>query len=160
MQQTAQDLLDDSKWVGQYTDAPSAIGDKTELMTTAEDLLQSVTDPSIKATEFMSYVEKLSTGEVRPQAQSGVDLSETWADEYEYQFGPTTGSSDWAQQYAAQNDLEGYGTQQSAAKEEFWQNLQHEWERLAQEESESHPWLTEGQSAVDQVKMDFRFGFE
>jgi peroxin-5 len=124
-------------------------------MQTADGLIKSVSDPTIKATDFMKYVEKLSSGEVKLNSSNGQDqdASLQWADEYDFQFGTTDASSDWANSFAGQEDLgPGPSAQQTTnAKADFWQNLEEEWERLAQEDAAAHPWLAERTSELNQA---------
>lgn len=123
----AQDLLDDTKWADTFDQTS-----KTELMSTAEEFIQSINDPTIKATEFMSFVEKLSTGEVT-QPSSSVDQ---WVSEFE-----SAPASKWAEQFKSQPSIDSENMT-APEREEFWSQLQREWE-VAASESSLHPWLNE-----------------
>lgn len=139
---SAKDLLEDSKWTEEY-DQQS----KTELMTTAEEFIQSIKDPTIKATDFMSFVEKLSTGETTIGTTNRQDIADSWVGEYEAQasgaIGPLTDDA-WAREYTDSDDMN------PSEREEFWQRLQGEWDKAA-EESGLHPWLSEASQQFDQV---------
>ncbi|ODN04346.1 Peroxisomal targeting signal 1 receptor [Orchesella cincta] len=132
----AKDLLEDSKWTHEY-DQQS----KTELMTTAEEFLSSITDPQIKATEFMTFVEKLSTGETSlTQSDRQESRLNNWLNEYETEAAGTS-SEIWSQEFGSAVD----GDSESMTpneRQEFWQKLQNEWDKVA-EESGHHPWLSD-----------------
>lgn len=121
----ARDLLDDSRWVTEFS--TNEVDDMLELRATARELLNTVQDPDLKATEFMSYVEQLS-GPLEDNKET--DKAEKWVAEYA-------------------NDPERYFGED--VKDDFWGNMQEEWDRLAREEGDSHPWLS-GTSTLDQVQ--------
>ncbi|CAL8110381.1 unnamed protein product [Orchesella dallaii] len=112
----AKELLQDSKWT--HEDDHQS---KTELMTTAEEFLSSVTDPQIKATEFLTFVDKLSTGRSSFDQHEREDLT----------------LSNWLSEYAVDADSE---TMTANERQEFWQKLQKEWEKVL-DKSESQSWL-------------------
>ncbi len=139
---SAKDLLEDSKWTEEY-----AQKSKTELMATAEDFIQSINDPAIKATDFMSFVEKLSTGEKTINGTSRVDIVDGWVRDYKAHVSGTSVSETddaWAREYTDSDDMN------PSEREEFWQRLQGEWDKAA-EESGLHPWLSEASQQFDQV---------
>lgn len=133
----AKELLDDSKWVGEF-DQES----KTELMSTAENFINSMSDPSIKATEFMSFVEKLSTGEAT-LADHSQEPAERWTSEYEARAIPA--DEIWAHEFATGNMDVDSDKMNPTERMEFWQKLQTEWDRAAGETG-LHPWLSESDS--------------
>ncbi|CAG7834670.1 unnamed protein product [Allacma fusca] len=144
---TARELLDDSKWADDFVAT-----EKTELMSTADELLQSVADPTLKATDFMKFVEKLSTGEVdfADQATAKPDLANIWASEYQSDLNPEiTNPKEWAEEFAAGGFM-GAPSGMQDDKEDFWLKLQEEWDRLAQDDSANHPWLTDNSPQLDQ----------
>jgi hypothetical protein len=152
---SAKDLLNDSKWVAELDESigisntPAPL-EKTELMATAEEFLKSVSDPTIKATEFMSYVEKLSTGEIDTDGKSSEHRSSEWATEYSNLHN----SEDviWSDDFVTgtgDNIAAAAGT----AREDVWQKLNDEWERVAQE-TPVHPWLSKSDSKITGVRIN------
>lgn len=161
-QPSARDLLNDSNWALQYDPSHDAIGaghlEKTELMLTASEFLKSVSDPKIKATEFMNYVEKLSSGEIGADGQRTEARSEQWASEYENEISAAEmqarRNGSWAEEYVTGNGAVGGAGIQEGVNENFWQKLNNEWENMAKDDLITHPWLS-GPSAskVNEVSI-------
>lgn len=135
----AKDLLDDTKWANEYEN-------KTELMTTAEEFIQSINDPTIKATDFMSFVEKLSTGDIAVDNKSEQnEMAGQWAGEFLAETGTSTDGA-WVGEYegAAVLNVDSENLNPTE-RQAFWQKLQNEWDRAAEESGYQHPWLSESQ---------------
>jgi len=130
---TAQELLDETKWK-----LNEELAQKTELQTVAGDLLQSVSDPKLNATDFMKFVEKLSTGE-NTLENPNVD-AEKWAQEY--------ATSSFRNQASRNGDS---SLNSNLESQEYWKKLETEWERLTAEVDAAHPWLQEPQSLSSKV---------
>ncbi|XP_021956085.1 peroxisomal targeting signal 1 receptor isoform X2 [Folsomia candida] len=160
-QASARDLLDDSRWLSQYESDNNLNTnelEKTELMITAEEFIKSVSDPKIKATEFMNFVEKLSTGEIGADGQHADARSQQWASEYENEVSDAEmqarRNGDWADEYVTGNGGTA-GSAASDAKQEFWHKLNDEWEKLARDDSANHPWLVE--PSASKVNEPYQF---
>lgn len=152
MHHSAKEMLESTKWGTEFEQH-----NKTELMATAEEFLNSMSDPTIKATEFMKFVEKLSTGETSVQEtrnESQPNLADAWANEFEAQapISSTSRSDKWTDEFV----VEGGSNIDSEAlndneKQEFWQKLESEWDRISEESGYQHPWLSGAAQQFEQV---------
>lgn len=153
-QQSAKDLLDDAKWANEFSSNKdeTSLLEKTELMATAKEFLKSVSDPKIKATEFMGFVEKLSTGEIGADGKKAETRSADWVSEFERNLTENRGDLNWADEFVSGEGAVG-GVQSTEGKEEFWQQLTDEWEKLAAEDTISHPWLSKAVDKLYEVRQ-------
>ncbi|XP_042872405.1 peroxisomal targeting signal 1 receptor-like isoform X1 [Penaeus japonicus] len=161
-----------SKWLEEYNPQ-----EDSELARTANELLGTVDDPKFSNTEFMKFIRKLgegSKGEVTKDwteeflsANGARASAESWSTEFTkgQQQRQQQPHDRWAEEFAQAQRL---GTLEhvnvdsenmsSEEREDFWQNLKEEWEKMAREDDlEEHPWLSEFNSSSLEPFKDYKF---
>lgn len=103
---------EEEKWVSEFEQQKGA-----GLTSVAKEMVESIKDPDMQATEFMSFVQKLASGEVTIDADSAVAPGN---------------SKEWAEEFAGQ---EGAGPNGG-----YWDRLEKEWQEASRDD---HPWLSE-----------------
>ncbi|KAK8737694.1 hypothetical protein OTU49_004197 [Cherax quadricarinatus] len=157
-----------SKWVEEYNPQ-----EDSELARTANELLGTVDDPKFSNTEFMSFIKILGEG-------AKTDTNKDWSEEFLTSNSKEAGSlaeswsaefikerrqphERWGEEFAKQlgsldNMTIDSETMSTKEKEDFWQNLQDEWEKMAREdELTEHPWLSEFNSTAFEPFKNYQF---
>ncbi|XP_069164338.1 peroxisomal targeting signal 1 receptor-like [Procambarus clarkii] len=157
-----------SKWVEEYNPQ-----EDSELARTANELLGTVDDPKFSNTEFMSFIKKLGEGAksdvnkdwseefLTSNAKDAGNLSESWSAEFikERQQPHERWGEEFAKQLGSLDKMTiDSETMSSKEKEDFWQSLQDEWEKMAREdELIEHPWLSEFNSTAFEPFKNYQF---
>ncbi|XP_059143327.1 peroxisomal targeting signal 1 receptor-like [Physella acuta] len=143
------DLLDDTKWVDDFTKQT----DETELKNTAKALLESIDDPQITESEFMKFVKKIGDGEISIQGNKVIEktpeqLTDEWVQDFtsSQASGGKSLTEKWEEEFA-----EFSSAAQSQSDTEFWDKLQKQWETV----DDGHPWLTEYESSKAFKEYEF-----
>ncbi|XP_071529417.1 peroxisomal targeting signal 1 receptor-like [Panulirus ornatus] len=157
-----------SKWLEEYNPQ-----EDSELARTANELLGTVDDPKFSNTEFMKFIKKLGEGAktdgnkdwseefLTSNAKGAGSLAESWSTEF--MKGHQQPHEQWGEEFTKQlgsldNVTINSESMSSKEKEDFWQSLQDEWEKMAREdELEEHPWLSEFKSASLDPYKDYQF---
>ncbi|XP_059814416.1 peroxisomal biogenesis factor 5 [Hypanus sabinus] len=144
-------LISPAKWAQEYleqTDEKLWLGEavagegqnwsrefqtEDELRQAANDFLEKVDDPKLEKSEFLRFVRQIGDGEVSfgDAAASQAAKAEEWVDEY-VTAPSVPGEADFRNAKAAvESDVD------------FWDKLQAEWERMAERDAETHPWISD-----------------
>lgn len=134
-QEFYQDLLDDSNWSEEFQSTKNS---QSDLQTTANGLLGSVTDPKINSSEFMKFVKKLGDGEITIQDNKVVNKTaaqqtDDWVQDFRTAEGAKSLVDRWEEEFSD------FTSGHSDA--EFWDKLQQHWQDV--DSNQGHPWLTE-----------------
>lgn len=103
-------MTEEERWVEEFQQRERSVDE------VARELVNTVQDPDIQATEFMDFVKKLGSGELKMEDGKVVV---TAAD-----------SKDWASEF-----------ERNQQQENFWDRMESEWQEMARQEQ--HPWLSE-----------------
>lgn len=95
---------EEEKWVQEF-EGQSQQQQQRSLASVAKEMTETVTDPEIRATEFMDFIKKVSTGEA---VFEGDQREDGWTEEF----------------------LEG-----ESRSKGFWDNMEKEWQDMAQQEA-------------------------
>lgn len=168
------DIIDDTsrgeatKWLEEYNPQ-----EDSELAKTANELLGTVDDPKFSDSEFMKFIKKIGEGTKIDNSKDGVEdlqvsngqvtrsMSESWSAEFmKEQQQP---HQQWGEEFAKQLGMPGSWdvdseSMTSKERENFWESLQEEWEKMAKEDDlVEHPWLTDFTSTTFQPYKDYQF---
>eukprot|EP00048_Salpingoeca_helianthica_P008038 m.117768 g.117768 ORF g.117768 m.117768 type:complete len:597 (-) comp14498_c0_seq7:39-1829(-) len=130
-------------WAEEFLQAEET-SEQVALARTAEALLAQTRDPKLQQSEFMKFVRKLGTGEMRLEGNNLVpgarDAAEDWADEFATQHGDGGEQAAWAEAMAARMDQAGLWADQfdgpqdafsAPSADEFEQQWQDSWTAAA-----------------------------
>lgn len=156
----------DSHWdsLTSHIENPVGLRDKDLLAQTAGEIVDSLSDPKFAQSEFLQFMKKVSNGEekLEPPGEAAKTTAafgnSNWADEFVSGAAQkTTPDEDWATEFAGrpQPDLaeqwsreftgesaEVFRSDAPVASDDFWSQLQQDWEKAA-EENPSLGWLKE-----------------
>lgn len=132
-------------WAEEFLQAEET-SEQEALARTAEALLAQTRDPKLQQSEFMKFVRKLGTGEMRLEGNNLVpgarDAAEDWADEFATQHDDGGEQAAWAEAMAARMDQAGLWADQfdgpqdafvrsAPSADEFEQQWQDSWTAAA-----------------------------
>ncbi|GIY16582.1 peroxisomal targeting signal 1 receptor [Caerostris darwini] len=156
------DSLDNS-WADEYITTSEqdlrnlAVGnDWTQTSDVATSLVESVTDPKITESKFMKFIQKVSEQEINldeiQNNSTNFAVQDIWSEDFASPWPCNVAEGlDVAWHSTAQENREFKTfTQTEDEKQEeqkcdadFWDNLQKEWEKMAKDETNDHPWLND-----------------
>jgi peroxin-5 len=144
------------QWASEFVDkeeqqqhmwAEEFVRQREDLQATARDLVEStINNPQLSGTKFMDFVRGLGDGSIDLDAADNEELLESvtdrlskiWANEFEEERAAATAQVD----NRVEQDVD------------VFDKLHNEWEKLAEEDKQGHPWLDEYDSLW---KKDYQF---
>uniref|UniRef100_A0A2R5LN57 Peroxisomal targeting signal 1 receptor n=1 Tax=Ornithodoros turicata TaxID=34597 RepID=A0A2R5LN57_9ACAR len=151
-----------TSWAEEFATAKPADG----LVDVADQLLNSVHDDALMESEFMQFVKKLRDGtSTLESTQNDHTLAGGWTEEFARDFPQGQSSQDattvqhnataaeWAEGFLAEQQHE------KGSDIDFWANLQKEWDSMAKESPNDHPWLSEYET-LSETYREYKFAEE
>uniref|UniRef100_A0A1B0D499 Uncharacterized protein n=1 Tax=Phlebotomus papatasi TaxID=29031 RepID=A0A1B0D499_PHLPP len=130
---------------------PSA-EDQDELRRAADELLRTMGNDSdpFQYSEFVDFMKS-----VKEDPTVLGEQGEKVAEDFQHPDDPqATASGDWVKDYA--DKMKEEADKKDEYNQQFWNRLQDEWRKIAEENDEHHPWLTEFQDFYDPYK-EYKF---
>ncbi|GAB0090353.1 peroxisomal targeting signal 1 receptor [Sergentomyia squamirostris] len=121
--------------------------EKDELRQAADDLLQTMGSDS-DPFQYSEFVDFMKTVRDDSSVLNVKDNQEFIADL------PPEARGDWVKDYA--ENMKAEADKKDEYNQQFWNRLQNEWKKIAEEHDEHHPWLTEFQDFYDPYK-EYKF---
>lgn len=132
----------------------------SEITEIATGLSESVADPKISESKFMRFIKQVGEGQVdleqieKEKTEDTKNIADIWSADFASAWTHPVENLDTAWEKAAQSETDfRTATQTEDEKQEeaksdadFWDNLQKEWEKMAKDETNDHPWLSDFES--------------
>ncbi|XP_059613639.1 peroxisomal targeting signal 1 receptor [Phlebotomus argentipes] len=130
--------------------------DQEDLKRAADDLLRAMGNDSdpFQYSEFVDFMKNVSENPsvLNMSDEQGQKITEDLLHPDDPQA--EASATDWAKDYAEKMKEE--ADKKDEYNQQFWNRLQDEWRKIAEENDEHHPWLTEFQDFYDPYK-EYKF---
>lgn len=140
---------EDAKWVEEFQESQES----ADVAKTANHLLGSLDDPKFSNSEFVKFVKQVGSGDIiiednQVKDKDGIpieEVAESWSSEFIQSEKPL--AEQWTEEFLDPNTIH---------EEDFWQKLQEQWEKMAEKNPDSHPWVSEFNQASTEPE-DYAF---